>query len=268
MANQNKKVEVPRNINVRDLRISYSELFDDNYVPVPWDSSSYITKIGDILIGFGEEPYLRNALKKVEEKYGNRIKTVLIESKKIPKLSEPIIRRHGQVEYVRNADYIGRWIIYYDDLLPTKEPVLLIETDPSISHRDMVVNRLGRFLPDAKYVKGVFAVERDTGKIMIIVTGQSGLDVGSFIDRLAGHFPGGSTATLLYQKGPVSIYRTSGRRTKLKIVFPLTEEEKVYIEHFLPEEFDWSDVTGDEYVNKNKNEPELWRPVHQVTKSI
>jgi hypothetical protein len=268
MTIQNKRVKVPKEINIKDLKVSYSELFDDSYVPVPWDLASYITRIGDILVGFGEETYLRNALKKVEERYGAHIGTALIETKKIPKLSEPLIRRHGQSEYVQGADYIGRWIIYHDDLLPTREPVLLTETDPSVSHRDMVVTHLGRFLPDAKYVKGVFAAEKDTGEGIIIVTGQNGLNVDPFIGRLAAHFPARSVATLLYQKGPVAIYRTAERKVKLKVVFPLTEKEKIYVEHFLPEEFDWGDVTGDEYANKNKNEPELWRPIHQMTKSI
>jgi hypothetical protein len=260
---KNQKVKIPNTISVKDLKISYSELFDDSYIPVPWDLSSYITKIGDVLIGFGEEIYLRNALKKVEEKYGDPIKTVFIESKKIPKLSEPIIRRHGQFEHSsQRHDYIGRWIVYYDDLLPTKEPILLTETDLNISHQDMIINHLGRFSPDAKYVKGIFAIEKDTGEEIITVTDQKGLKVDPFIDRLAAHFPDKSTAILSYQKGPIAIYKTAKKKVKMKVMIPLTEKEKIYIEHFLPEEIDWGNITGDEYTNKNKNEPELWRPIH------
>jgi hypothetical protein len=270
MVIQNKKDQkrIPKVINVNDLKVTYSELFDDSYVPVPWDLSSYVTKIGDILIGFGEETYLRNALEKVKERYGENIKTVFIESKKIPKLSEPIIRRHGQIEFTKGSDYAGHWIIYHDDLLPTKEPVLLTETDPSVSHRDLVIKHLGRFLLNARYVKGIFGIDRDTGEGVIIVTGQEGLKIDPFVDQLVDQFPGKSKATLIYRKDPLVIYKVSGKKIRVKVILPLTEREKIYIEQFLPEEFDWGDITGDEYTNKNRNEPELWRPIHQVTKSI
>jgi hypothetical protein len=262
------KQRIPRTVNIIDLKVTYSELFDDSYVAVPWDPSSYVTKIGDILIGFGEETYLRNALKKVEEKYGKEIKTVFIETKKIPHLSEPLIRRHGQAEYLKGFSYAGTWIIYRDVYFPKgQDPEVLVTTDTSLGHRDLVIEKLGRFLASAEYVKGVFGINQE-GKGIILVTGGSGLSVQPYLNKLIAYFPGCSTATLVYKRDPVEVYKVASRKLRIKLFLPLTEKEKIYIEQFLPEETDWGDITGDEYTNKNRNEPELWRPIHQVTKPI
>lgn len=85
-------------INIKDLMISYLEKFDDYIIYCPWDKTQYITKIGDFTVGFGENPFLRGALKDIEKKYGKEIGVSLIETKPIPELSEPIVRRHGKLK--------------------------------------------------------------------------------------------------------------------------------------------------------------------------
>jgi len=248
--------KVPEKINVNDLRVIYSELFDDSYVPLPWDYSCYITKIGDILIGFGEPQYLNGALKKVKSKYGDVIKTVLIEYKKIPELSEPLVRRHGTL--TAEAELVGKWIVFEDDL--TEQPVIVRTEDTDTPHIILAEKAVGRpLVGKVRYVKGGYFI--DKGERFILVSGAEGLSVEPYLEEIVKFFPGVEKVTLTAEKGPVKVYKVA-KRLRIKVIVPLTEREKLFWEHFLPSEFDWSNITGDEYTNRNRNEPELWRPIH------
>lgn len=101
--NKNEQLNIPQNIDIDKLIISYNELFDDFLIYCPWDNKLYITAIGDFSMGFGERPFLQAALNKIKKKYGDTIPSVLIETKPIPDLSAPIYRRHGKKQVKLNV---------------------------------------------------------------------------------------------------------------------------------------------------------------------
>lgn len=252
-----KKLKMPQKIPIDSLRISFSEMFDSHYVPLPQDPSYYIVKVGDILFGFSEVAFLRHALDLVKKKYGDYISTSMIEAKKIPRLSEPIVRRHGSL---KDAALIGKWIIYQDSTL-TKPVVLTTVED--ISHSDLVKNKLGFVSPEAKYVKGGFFYDATEDQYYIVVTDENEMKVDSYLNELLQFFENASFASPVAHR-TLKIFKVSRRPQVKVVVVPLSERDKLYIEQRLPSAVDWEIITGDEYTNKNKNEPELWRPIRQT----
>lgn len=251
-----------RKIPLDKFIVSYSELFDDFYVPVPWNRSRYVTKIGDILIGFGEEIYLRNALKKVREKYGDNINIYLVESKKIPFLSEPLVRRHGSLESTLIPR--GKWVIYKDKYMT--DPVVITQHRIDKYHRDMVIDEIGRYLEDADFAKGVFFEDPVKREGYIFIQQSRNIDVKKYFDVLASFFGGTTAEKVEGLSKDYNLYKVGVRKVKIK-VYPLHigEKELLMVEREEPYLVTWEDITGDEYTNKNRNEPELWRPIRQIT---
>lgn len=97
---QAKIVEKPeQDIQLSDLMISFNETFKDYVIYFPGTTDQYITRIGDVELGFGPRYLLKKLLfdvKKVNP--SGKINTSYIEVRTIPHLDEPLMRRLGSAD--------------------------------------------------------------------------------------------------------------------------------------------------------------------------
>lgn len=249
-----------KKIRIDDLRITYSEALDSWFVAFPGKPNYYITRIGNYTLGLSEEPFLLNALSKLRKTYGDYVSKSLIEIKPLPKVSAPIIRRHGEFDKGRHVELVGKWIIYKDEYLD--QPVVITSPNLNIDHSEMVKNSLGNFDPNGQYAKGAFIVDNLTNNKGILVTQEKGINTDNFISNLIDFFKGSSQAVYLKNINNLKIYKVSRKKIPILTSEHITDEDLIWFENLAEDSID-EEITGDEYNNKNKNEPELWRPIKQ-----
>lgn len=99
-----RKAEAPQDINTNDLVVSFNEAFFDYYIPAPWDQGQYITYVGDFRLGFGPRYLLGDIIEKIQGVYSEMVPSYSIQTKPIPELTEPIVRRLGKQKYKGNPE--------------------------------------------------------------------------------------------------------------------------------------------------------------------